>query len=243
MCRYLRVTNESAASHCIAGSSSSASMASGDVAAINRFTVRPGRGGVDRPRALLLPEVHPVLDRVGLCRVEPQAVRERRFGRRVLAPRFLQSSEVIQRDRREGDRVGLPLHRRFGHAQPVPGGIGILLLAFGDQAGVDAGLLQPRIEREGVPIRGRRTVEVAHVGAQYAEIEQRGAPRGRVVAGDPGLVGPRGVLQATRGAGRVGPFDDLFESEHQGVWWAYGSAYANKALPAAIATYCLPLTA
>ena len=51
---------------------------------------------VDRPGALLLAQMDPMLDGVGLGGVELEAVREGGFGRRVVAARFLKASDVVE---------------------------------------------------------------------------------------------------------------------------------------------------
>jgi hypothetical protein len=82
---------------------------------------------------------------------------------------------MIERDGREGDWRRAVRRRPLRPRQQCRGGVGILLLALGHQAGVDARLMQPRVDGDGLAVRLRRASQITLIGLLHPAVEEGAA--------------------------------------------------------------------
>ncbi|MNH11934.1 hypothetical protein D3C79_714630 [compost metagenome] len=131
----------------------------------------PRRWLIDWPDALFLPQVHPVLDDLGLPRVGLQAGMQDGFGRLQLAGFLQQAAEAVASHQVQltallGVDQALVEHR-------LPGGQGLLglLLALQQRAQVEPGLGEFGILGNSGAIGIFRSLELPQLGQRGAQVE------------------------------------------------------------------------
>ena len=138
-----------------------------------------GQGCVDRPEALFLPQMHPVVQHIGLFGVDRQAARQVIRGLGKFLARFQHPPQVVERHHDKACALGRGHADILFHPLPFLNRLVEQSLALIEHAQIQARLDKAGVDLYGLAVGRFGTTQLAGIGQRQSTVEMAGIGKGR----------------------------------------------------------------